>query len=345
MLESSFTQANLRLEEERRAKFCGTASISISLLKPTSRVTNRIRRPVPEPLKRLYREEHGCRQEDNRHHAKATISQDDFALALSNAGISAERLQSNALPYLRLEFPPEVQLECLQGTDRIMAADEVFDGTNKHLSDKLKTLFLFRHKKYLDAFDALLAIPALFCGFRLSVVHKVISMRCDEPNLHYLKHILNVWTDICRGDSQTIRLIDRQTIERLQGTAPGAFSTDYNKLLSYDQKFLSTAADYMRRLTGFGSKVTVLRRLDEMFQDTSQQADQCMVQVSQTAYVTVPGDTATRFDLGCRQLWLAAFWEFWELPADTLKSPSASSSARESQSSIGIPVLKNAYKK
>lgn len=39
---------------------------------------------------------------------------------------------------------------------------------------------LFRHKKYADAFDALLHIPALFCGFRLTVVHQVIAMRCEE---------------------------------------------------------------------------------------------------------------------------------------------------------------------
>ncbi|KAK2051942.1 hypothetical protein LY76DRAFT_527608, partial [Colletotrichum caudatum] len=416
MLSSSFIQVNRRLEEERRAKFCGTASISISSLKPTLRGEDRIRRSVPEPLKRLYREERGCRREDNRHHAKAIISQHDFDVALLNAGVSATRLQSDALPYPRLEIPPGVQLECLQGSDRIMAADEVFDEPNKHwivdlylddLSDELKTFFveeyeyqkepddgefyckirryqghhgdensfleriwlgrlsalsknrrklldqLFRHKKFSDAFDALLAIPALFCGFRLTVVHQVISMRCDEPNLHYLKHILNVWTDICGDNYETMRLIDRPTIERLQGTAPGTFSTDHDELLNdiksgrilgsfseqqrdeiwvricrvsqqslipslftffEDRKFLSTAADCMRRLTGFGSKATVSRRLDEMFQDTNQQADQCIVQASKTAYVTVPGDAATRFDLGCRQLWLAAFREFRELP-------------------------------
>ncbi|WQF84245.1 hypothetical protein CDEST_09259 [Colletotrichum destructivum] len=421
MVDSSFTQVNRRLEEERRAKFCGTASISISSLKPTLSATNRVRPPVPEPLKRLYREEHGCRKEDNRHHAKATISQHDFEAALLNAGISASRLQGDALPYPALELPPGVQLECLQGSDRIMAADEVFDDTNKHwivdlylddLSDDLKTLFveeyeyqmepddgefyckirgyqghhgdenpffermwlgrlsalsknrrdlldqLFRHKKYSDAFDALLAVPALFCGFRLTVVHQVISMRCEEPNLHYLKHILQVWSDICGGDYKTMRLIDRPTIERLQGTAPGAFSTDHDELLGdlrsgrilgnfseqqrnelwiricnasnqrlipslftffEDRKFLSTAADCMRRLTGVGSKVTIPRRLGEMFQDTNQRTDQCIVQVSQTAYVSVPGDAATRFDLGCRQLWLTAFREFRELPADVKK--------------------------
>ncbi|KDN68704.1 putative conserved hypothetical protein [Colletotrichum sublineola] len=209
MLASNFTQVNRRLEEERRAKFCGTASISISSLKPTLRGNDRIRRSIPEPLKRLYREEHGCRREDNRHHAKAIISQHDFNVALLNAGVSATRLQSDALPYPRLEIPPGVQLECLQGSDRIMAADEVFDGSNKHwivdlylddLSDELKSFFV------------------------------------DE--YEYQKE-------------------------------PG------------DGEFY--------------------------------------LQVSQTAYVTVPGDTATRFDLGCRQLWLAAFREFRELPADVKK--------------------------
>ncbi|KAF4432882.1 hypothetical protein CFRS1_v007744 [Colletotrichum fructicola] len=384
MVESSFTQVNRRLEEERRVKFCGTASISISSLKPALRTANRVRRPAPEPLKRLYREEHGCRQEDHSHHAKAIISQSDFDAAILQAEISVSRLQSDALPYPVLRLPPGVQLECLQGSDRIVAADEVFEGTNKHwivdlylddLSDDLKRLFveeyeyqkgpddgefyckirgyqghhgdenpfferiwlgrlsavsknrrglldqLFRHKKYTDAFDALLAIPAIFCGFRLSVVHQVICMRCEEPNLHYLKHILQVWTEICGGKPEAMRLVDRATVERLQGTAPGAFSADHDELLDdlksgrilgdfpkqqrnemwtrichvskqhlipslftffEDRKFLSAAADCMRRLTGVDSKVTIPSRLDEMFQSSAQQTAQCTVQVSQT---------------------------------------------------------------
>jgi hypothetical protein len=39
---------------------------------------------------------------------------------------------------------------------------------------------LFRHGKFAQAFDALLAIRALFGGMRLSVVHKMIAMKCDE---------------------------------------------------------------------------------------------------------------------------------------------------------------------
>jgi len=39
---------------------------------------------------------------------------------------------------------------------------------------------LCRHRKYAAAFDDLLAIPALLGGMRLSVVHQMIPMKCDE---------------------------------------------------------------------------------------------------------------------------------------------------------------------
>ena len=50
------------------------------------------------------------------------------------------------------------------------------------LAQKRRDIFdqLSRHAKYLPAFDALLGIPALFCGFRLTVIHHLISMRCEE---------------------------------------------------------------------------------------------------------------------------------------------------------------------
>lgn len=39
---------------------------------------------------------------------------------------------------------------------------------------------LTKHKKFSAAFDKLLDIPALFGGFRLSVIHQLLSMKCDE---------------------------------------------------------------------------------------------------------------------------------------------------------------------
>ncbi len=50
------------------------------------------------------------------------------------------------------------------------------------LSQNRRDLFdqLSRHTKYSAAFDALLGVPALFCGLRLTVIHQLIPMRCEE---------------------------------------------------------------------------------------------------------------------------------------------------------------------
>ena len=50
------------------------------------------------------------------------------------------------------------------------------------LAQNRRDLFdkLSRHTEYSAAFDALLGVPALFCGFRLTVIHHLISMRCEE---------------------------------------------------------------------------------------------------------------------------------------------------------------------
>ncbi|KAM4063620.1 hypothetical protein HRG_011295 [Hirsutella rhossiliensis] len=236
MARNTFVEANRRLEDERRAKYCGTASI-------------------------------------------------------------------------RLDLPPEVKLECVQGCDRLTAADDVLDGANKRwvvdlflddLSDDLKRMLLedydhqkapsdgelyrkireyqgiggqendfferlwlgrlavsenrrknfdqlCRHRKYAAAFDDLLEIPALMGGMRLSVVHQMIPMKCDEPNIVYLRNIRKWWSGLCGGSHETMCQIDSATVEALQG------------------------------------------------------------------------DVALRIDLGMRQLWLAAFRMYQDLPTDARK--------------------------
>ncbi|RSL52060.1 hypothetical protein CEP51_015113, partial [Fusarium floridanum] len=293
----SFSQVSYRIDQERRAKFCGTASLRVKALRfsePDSIGGQASDRRSVEPLKRMFREEKGYRKEDNRHHAKAIISPDVLAVTLLDAGIQAERLRNETEPYAELEIPPGTQLECLQRYDRVAAADEAFDGIDKRwvvdlflddLSEELRRLFveehdyqkapddgkfyrkireyqgihgqknqyferlwlgqlsaisrnrrdlfeqLKRHDAYLKAFDDLLDIPALFCGFRLTVIHQMISMRCEELNLAHLKLILDKWRQICGNDKRKMRRIGKEAIEALQGTAPGACSADYTSLL------------------------------------------------------------------------------------------------------------------
>lgn len=50
--------------------------------------------------------------------------------------------------------------------------------------DKRKELKQFlKHERFTAAFDALLVIPALWIGLRIGMLHKLISMRCDEVSI------------------------------------------------------------------------------------------------------------------------------------------------------------------
>ncbi|KAH6986815.1 hypothetical protein EDB80DRAFT_590078, partial [Ilyonectria destructans] len=147
-----------RIEEEYQNKFYSTASIKITSLRVPLQIINPTKHSDTDSLKRIFKEEHSCRQEDIRHHIKAAISQDDLENALRNSGVLVTQLLDNALPYPKLELPPGTRLECLQGSDCIIAADEIFDGIDKRwivnlflddLSEDLKRLFTeeYKHQK------------------------------------------------------------------------------------------------------------------------------------------------------------------------------------------------------
>ena len=133
MSGSRFLEVNHRIEEERRMKYRGTASIELTSLcfQDSNESNGNCTQRSADGLKRMFQEEHGCRQEGARHHAIAVISQRHLDAALEAAGLPAARLLVDSLPYPELELPPNVQLDCLQGRDRILAADNVFEGTNK----------------------------------------------------------------------------------------------------------------------------------------------------------------------------------------------------------------------
>ena len=154
MATNTFLAANRRLEDERRAKYCGTASIRVAALRfPSSRqIGTATKNKNAEALKRIFLEERGCRQEDSRHHAKAIISQRDLDAALEETQFSNSSLLSDILPYPQLELPAELRLECLQGCDRLAAADEVLEGANKRWVVDL----------FLDGLSSLPALCTLF---------------------------------------------------------------------------------------------------------------------------------------------------------------------------------------
>lgn len=129
MIAQNFTIVNRRLEEERRKKYCGTASLRLTSLQ--YRECAGPKSLHVDAMQRVFRQEHGCRKEDNRHHVKALISQQVLEAAVICASIPSERLMADTLPYPELEFPPGIKIECIEGHDRLAAADGVLQGSKK----------------------------------------------------------------------------------------------------------------------------------------------------------------------------------------------------------------------
>lgn len=156
-----------------------------------------------------------------------------------------------------------------------------------------------------------------------------------------------------------MRRITRDTVEVLEGMAPGACTTDHNKLLVNlkgggifenfsasqreelwqrtcsasqrclipslhtffeDRKYLSDAAGCIRKILDVEQKgSTIASCLEEIFCDRNQEKDKCVIQLSENSFGSVAGDSDSRLELGIRQLWLAAFRDHKDMPADTQK--------------------------
>lgn len=81
-----------------------------------------------DALKRMFVQEQGCRQEDTRHHAKALISQKVLEAAVACSSITTGSLMADTIPYPELDLPPGTRVECLQGYNRLTAAEVVLRG-------------------------------------------------------------------------------------------------------------------------------------------------------------------------------------------------------------------------
>ncbi|KAM4063563.1 hypothetical protein HRG_011330 [Hirsutella rhossiliensis] len=75
----------------------------------------------------------------------------------------------------------------------------------------------------------------------------------------------------------------------------------------------------MKKIVDTGPRDTIAGRLEDMFTDVNQQSDRCVIQISDGSFGTIAGDAALRLDLGMRQLWLAAFRMYQDLPTDAQK--------------------------
>ena len=100
---------------------------------------------------------------------------------------------------------------------------------------------LFRHNDFTTAFDRFLDLPGVLTRLRISTLHKMFAMKCDEVDsrssditkayilqevLHYLDYINEFWCELLQGDQSAMARVDQVTVQELQLRAPWASTSD-----------------------------------------------------------------------------------------------------------------------
>ncbi|KZZ91208.1 hypothetical protein BBO_09563 [Beauveria brongniartii RCEF 3172] len=193
---------------------------------------------------------------------------------------------------------------------------------SEHRKSQLEKLF--GHRQFAPAFDAFRHLPALYCGLRLSVINKMIAMRCHEELLAYLRFIKDFWYNVFDRDEAAMEKLDEDTIDKIQLTAPGACERQARHLFEKDclvpsllaffenLKYLKPAADCMRRLVHLERKQSIRCAFENAFSPGD--GDACFMQTSSASFTTIPVIAADSFDIAYRQLWLYALREQREMP-------------------------------
>ncbi|KAH6716374.1 hypothetical protein BKA61DRAFT_479566, partial [Leptodontidium sp. MPI-SDFR-AT-0119] len=57
-------------------------------------------------------------------------------------------------------------------------------------------------------------------GIRISTLNKLISIRCNENAVYYLKGIKDVWSQIFSHNKQAMRMLDNAIVKAVELTAP-----------------------------------------------------------------------------------------------------------------------------
>ncbi|KAF1948546.1 hypothetical protein CC80DRAFT_556252 [Byssothecium circinans] len=185
------------------------------------------------------------------------------------------------------------------------------------------------HEELTAAFDDLLGIPGLWDGMRISTLHKMTGMNCDDVILHRLELIKEVWSKLVGRNKMALQRVDQATIF-------SAFSEQereaiWNELLSIDclipslytffedLKYLSACADCLKRLVRVSRKETVNSALERKFTDVNQIDNQCIFEVAESTFAVRSGRSVDRLEWGKRQLWLFAMRHYGDMPAQPKK--------------------------
>ncbi|EER43197.1 conserved hypothetical protein [Histoplasma capsulatum H143] len=208
---------------------------------------------------------------------------------------------------------------------------------------------LFKNTRLRHAFDGVLGIPGHRNAMRISMLHRVMAVSCDEEIAHYLNYVKDFWFSLVNNDPASVVKIDQNTVETLQLMVPrvearvvrglvtsGQIFTNFHEgerdaiweklrmfgalvpsLYSFfeDFKCFESWAHCLTRLFTLG-KSTVRQTMGGLWTPCSDGGDMCLVQTSESTFDSRHEPAGRQFDLAYRQMWLYAMRHYPQMPRD-----------------------------
>ncbi|PVH67490.1 hypothetical protein DL98DRAFT_443489, partial [Cadophora sp. DSE1049] len=213
----------------------------------------------------------------------------------------------------------------------------------------LKGLLL--DEKFTAGFDALLDIPGVWDGMRMTTLNKMMAMGCRDECLNYLRRIKEVFTSLV--GKEALGRIDTATVKALEGRAPGASTKDLSELRGgkifsafsdreremiceklkmidglvpslftffRDIQHLKLCINCLKRLVVVPKRESVCETLARTYSGKNQRKGYVKIQIAEDSFLDRTGTPADCVDLGIRQLVALAMRDYPSMPADCVQT-------------------------
>lgn len=80
-----------------------------------------------------------------------------------------------------------------------------------------------------------------------------------------------------------------------------------------DVHYLKGPADCVKALVELWPDETVPSALERIFSDANQETDRCIIQQSESTFISIPGNRSDRLELGVLQIWISAMRDYLEM--------------------------------
>ncbi|KAH8799388.1 hypothetical protein F5884DRAFT_686783, partial [Xylogone sp. PMI_703] len=233
---------------------------------------------------------------------------------------------------------------------------------------------LVQDQELTAGFDALLEIPGVWDGMRLTTLQKMMAMGCKDECLNYLRRIKEVLTYLVGKDA--LGRIDTATVKALERRAPGASINDRNELRGgkifgafsdrerdqiwdrlqmvdglvpslftffRDIQYLKLCIDCLKRLVIVPKRASVCETLARSYSGKNQREGHVKIQVTEDSFLDRAGTPAECVDLGIRQLVALAMRHYPDMPADPVEEDLVQKAAAKADPAVLRSLANLAY--